>query len=89
MRATACTAPVGRLAGGVKTLATSRGDEQYTAPEPGKGSGASSSRRSGGDWAALEKGGGRGDGSDYLAEMGQAQDYNINVDHGKLGPPSA
>ncbi len=51
-------------------------------PEPGKGSGANSSRRTGGDWAALERGGERAHGNDYLVELGQAQDYNINVDHG-------
>ena len=65
------------------TSASLRTVQAYAAvPEPGKGSGASSSRRTGGDWAALERGGERAHGTDYLAELGQAQDYNINVDHG-------
>lgn len=29
---------------------------------------------------------GRGDGSDYLTELGRSQMYNINVDHGVWGP---
>lgn len=68
------------------TLAASRAGEAFT--EPGKGSGASSSRRTGGDWASIEQGGGRGNGNDYLAELGQAQDYNINVDHGNALQPA-
>lgn len=34
------------------------------------------------DWDAVEAGGGRGGGADYLSELGSSQMYNINVDHG-------
>lgn len=34
-------------------------------------------------WAAKEAGGGRSADSDYLSELGAAQQYNINVDHGQ------
>jgi len=48
------------------------------------GSGGTASRRTGGDWAALRADEGLdGKGADYLANLGQAQDYNINVDHGQ------
>ncbi len=49
------------------------------------GSGATAGRRTGGDWAARrEEKSPYCDGSDRLAELGKAQDYNINVDHGEL-----
>jgi hypothetical protein len=34
-------------------------------------------------WGAKEAGGGRSAESDYLSELGAAQQYNINVDHGQ------
>jgi hypothetical protein len=47
------------------------------------GSGATAQRRTGGDWAAVRDSGvPGGKGLDMLAELGAAQDYNINVDHG-------
>jgi len=47
------------------------------------GSGATQQRRTGGDWSAVEKTDGDGSQRDYLAELGQGQNYNINVDHGQ------
>eukprot|EP00951_Prasinocladus_malaysianus_P031211 scaffold297805_cov41-Prasinocladus_malaysianus.AAC.2 len=48
------------------------------------GSGATTERRTGGDWAAVRTTDAVADGLDRLAELGRAQDYNINVDHGDL-----
>lgn len=39
-------------------------------------------RQSGSSWDAIEAGGGRGGGADYLFELGQS-DYNTNVDAGQ------
>ena len=40
------------------------------------GSGATSSRRTGGDWANVGEG---GEGSDLLTKMGQSDDANLNA----------
>ena len=51
---------------------------------PGTGTGSGSTTGAGGSsWAAKEAGGGRSADSDYLSELGAAQQYNINVDHGQ------
>ncbi|EFN56322.1 hypothetical protein CHLNCDRAFT_144763 [Chlorella variabilis] len=42
-----------------------------------------SPRRFQSSWDAKEAGGGRSADSDYLSELGAAQQYNINVDHGQ------
>ncbi|KAI3426183.1 hypothetical protein D9Q98_008560 [Chlorella vulgaris] len=42
-----------------------------------------SPRRFTSSWDAKEAGGGRNSDSDYLSELGAAQQYNINVDHGQ------
>lgn len=45
------------------------------------GPGSDNPSKSKSSWDAVEKGGGRGGGADYLYEVGKA-DYNTNVDTG-------
>lgn len=57
--------------------------EPGTSSSNGNGASSEKKRKSKSSWDAVEAGGGRGDGADYLFEVGRSQQYNINVDHGQ------